>query len=174
MLNQILCYFIEDPLRVLYLLGGSGGLWYWITVWCNRIRIRVVVKNEIFKLSTESNLQITVGYEIENIGSKSTSLSPTILITGYTPDRKPMKVRAKVTIPDRELPPFNPKLCQAEFEFSTTYPYLLFRTYTFKLTRGAKNRVRVWSASLRNVNRIKFLYELFLFKSFGKYNEPII
>lgn len=172
MSEYLIKYFCEDPLRLLYLLGGSGGLWYWFSLWRDRIRIRVVVKNETFDLTTHPNLRVMAEYEIENIGGNVTSISPTVLITGYTPDRKFMKASFQIDDLDRELPPFKPKLFRAEFELPATYPFLLLRTYTFTPTRGSKRRLMVWSASLLNLTYRRFLYELFMFKLFGKYNEP--
>lgn len=172
MLDQILSYITEDPLRVLYLFGGSGGLWFWVTLWRDRIRMRVVVKNETFDLVAEPNLRVTAEYEIENISSNVTSLSPTVLVTGYTQDKKALRSSFQVEGLDRELPPFKPKLFHAEFELPATYPFILFRTYTFTPTRGAKSRILVWSASLKKMSRARFFYELSLFKLFGKYNEP--
>jgi hypothetical protein len=172
MLDKILCYFLEDPLRLIYLLGGSGGLWNWLTIWRNRIRMRIVVKKETFDLVAEPNLRVTAEYEIENISENVTSLSPTVLITGYTPDRKFMKSSFQIEDLDRELPPFKPKLFRAEFELPATYPFLLLRTYTFTPTRGSKSRIMVWSACLLNISRVKFMYELLLFKLFGKYSKP--
>lgn len=75
MLDSILSYFISDPLKILYLIGGGGGLWYWINQWRERIRLNVVIKNEIFDLIDEPNVRVTAEYEIENIGSNISSLS---------------------------------------------------------------------------------------------------
>jgi hypothetical protein len=40
-MNTIIEYFTADPLRLLYFLGGTGGIWYWIGQWRDRIRLNV-------------------------------------------------------------------------------------------------------------------------------------
>lgn len=171
-MEAVLTYFLNDPLKILYLVGGTGGIWYWINQWRDRIRIRVRIRSETFDLKEEPNLEVTAEYEIENIGSRVTSLEPTILISGYTPRRQYQQASFEIEDLERDLPPFKPKLFRATFEVSASYPFLLFRTYTFTPTRGSGKRLRVWSASRRNIGFLRFYFELLRFKIFGTYEEP--
>ncbi len=39
-------YFLNDPLRLLYLTGGTGGIWYWMGQWRDRTRVRIKIIEE--------------------------------------------------------------------------------------------------------------------------------
>ena len=172
MITSIIDYFAKDPLKILYLLGGSGGIWYWINQWRGRVRIRVRLLNETFSPKENPNLEVNTTYEIENIGSSPTSLIPQVTISGYAPDKDRISTSFEIEGLDRHLPPFQPKQISAAFKVEARYMFLLFRTYTFRPTRGSTKRIRVWSVSQRNLNCFQFHYELMKFKLLGKYDEP--
>lgn len=172
MIETIRTYFGNDPLKILYLLGGTGGIWYWVNQWRDRIRIRVRIRGETFDVKEEPNLEVTAEYEIENIGSRITSLEPTVLVSGYTPKGEIQRASFEIEDLERDLPPFKPKQFRAVFKVPASYPFLLFRTYTFSPTRGSGKRLRVWSASRRNISFVRFYFELARFKTFGMYEEP--
>ena len=48
------------------------------------------------------------------------------------------------------------------------YPYLWFRTYAFRLTRGASKRLRVRSEYTVRLSYLRFLYELGMFRVFNR------
>lgn len=171
MIERVANYFANDPLKILYLIGGTDGIWYWINQWCDRICIRVRIHSETFDIKEPPNLEVT-GVEIENIDSRVTSLEPTVIVSGYTPKKECEHSSFEVKDLERDLPPFKPKLFRAVYKVPATYSFLLFRTYTFRLTRGSGKRLRVWSASKRNIGVIRFHYELLRFKMFGVYEEP--
>lgn len=172
MFEYIANYFASDPLKLLYLVGGTGGIWYWISQWRDRIRIRVRIRRETFDVKEAPNIEVTAEYEIENIGGRVTSLDPTLTVSGYTRKKEYEQASFEVVGLERELTPFKPKLFQAVFKVPANYPFLLFRTYTFRPTRGSRKKLRVWSASKRNIGFWRFCYEIVRFKVFGIYKEP--
>ncbi|WP_316367696.1 hypothetical protein [Candidatus Thiodiazotropha sp. CDECU1] len=165
-------YFANDPLNLLYFIGGSGGIWYWINQWRDRIRIRVRLQKETFDLASENDLKVKVEYEIENVGSRTTSLEPTVFVSGYTPKKEYVQASFEISDLERELPPFKPKMFRAAFKIGAVYPFLLFISYTFRPTRGIGKRLRVWSIGKRHIGFVRFYYELLRFKLFGIYDKP--
>jgi len=171
-MGAIVEYFAADPLKIVYLVGGTGGLWYWINQWRDRIRIRVRLRSETFELKESPNLEVVAIYEIENIGGQITSVEPSVRVSGYTPRKDRMKISFEIEGLERDLPPFKPKIFHATFTVPAKYPFLLFRTYTFRATRGSGKKVRVWSANRRNIDFLRFHFELIRFMIFGTYEEP--
>ncbi len=171
-MNKIIEYFATDPLRILYLLGGTGGIWFWIGQWRDRIRMRVRVIEEGPFISDQMDKCSYLKCEIENIGGQTTSLQPTVLLKAYTPKGKFQSYEGKITELERDLPPHKPKIFTVDFNAGDIYVFLLFRAYSFKLTRGHSKSLRVRSASQKIISPWRFTYELLCFKWFGKYNEP--
>ena len=105
-IGDIFQWFKDDPIRVLTVAGGSGGLIYWYDRFRNRCRLRVRDIRE----SGDS-----VSFEVENLGGGPTSLQPTVLkrAMGLSGERG----TASYTIQenqDRNLPPRTPKRFDAK------------------------------------------------------------
>jgi len=175
-MDKIIEYFANDPLKFLYLIvggtGGIGGIWYWINQWRDRIRIQVRILNETYDVKEETYMEVKIEFEIENMGDRVTSLERIVHVSGYTPEKEYEKFSFVINNLERKLPPLDPKKFNAVFKVPAKYPFLLFRTYTFRPTRGTGKRLRVWSASKRNITFIRFYCELLRFKLFGPYKEP--
>jgi len=164
-MDKIVEYFTGDPFRILYLLGGTGGIWFWIGQWRDRIRLKVrIIKEGHFiseHLDEESYLQCEI-----------TSLQPTVIIEAYTPKREFQRYEGKIRELERDLPLHRQKQFTVEFNAGDVYNFLLFRKISFRLTRGFAKSLRVKSAGQKNIPACRFMYELTCFKWFGKYNEP--
>lgn len=172
-MNRVLDYFLTDPLRLLYLLGGAGGLWFWIGQWRDRIRIRVRVAKEGRFISEELKENSYIQCEVENIGGRPTSLQPAVILTGYTPKREFQRYEGIIVESERDLPPHKPKKFTIYFNVIDVYSFLLFRNYRFRLTRGKSNSLRFRSARNQVLGPLRYRYELICFKWFGRFNEPM-
>lgn len=170
-LQSIGSYFLQDPLRVLYVLGGSGGVVFWWKLYRDRPRLKIRLLDQTIKSVDMSTLEITTRFEIENISDAKTSLEPEIVFTGYTPKRERSKNAQNVLEGDRSLPPFTPKIFTLNVKHSDKYPFLLFRTYQFRFTRGGKKRIRIRSESKARLGYVRHFLELSLFRLFGLYLE---
>jgi hypothetical protein len=172
-MNTIIEYFTADPLRLLYFLGGTGGIWYWIGQWRDRIRLNVrLIKEGSFIDKDEMEKKSYLKCEVENIGGLPTSLQPTVALVAYDPKGNYHRYEGKIVELERDLPTHKPKMFTVNFDTEDIYEFLLFRTYSFHLTRGFRKSLRVWSASRKIITFWRFIYELMCFKWFGKYNEP--
>src|SRR5438874_2184887 len=110
-LKSLLSWFAEDPIRILTVLGGAGGVAYWVDRLRNRSRLRVRILRE----QTDSNKPSLLSFEAQNLGVAPMSLEPVIIVTGYTPYKRQRRVyRFAVEGPgDRSLPPHIPKIFEA-------------------------------------------------------------
>ena len=169
--DSIVNYFAQDPLKILYALGGSGGLIYWWDRYRNRPRLRVRLLDEQFEVRERPYLEITTRFEVENVGTEKTSLEPEVLFTGYTVKRQRHRGAQKIAEEDRALPPFTPRTITLVVREEANYPFLWFRTYVFRLTRGRRKRVRIRSEDRVRLSYPKFLYELAVFRAFNRLPE---
>jgi len=159
-------------MRILYALGGTGGVWYWVCQWRDRIRIRLrLIKTGSFISEDLFDRCAYIKCEVENLGSRQTSLDPTVTLKAYTPKRVFQRYEGKIVESDRDLPSHNPKIFTADFNTGDIYEHLLFRTYTFHLTRGLSKSIRVRSAALERVGVFRFRYELICFTWFAKFSN---
>jgi len=170
-MSRLIDYFFNDPLRLLYFLEGTGGIWYWMSQWRDRIRLRVQFVREEPFISEDLDECSSMTCEVENLGSRPTSLEPTVGLTGYTPKREFRRYKGQIVGLGRDLQPHKPKMVTVDFS-ARDISFLLFRAYSFRLTRGFSKSLRVWSASQRIIGPLRFKYELVRFKWFGTYNEP--
>lgn len=171
-MNEVFEYFYSDPLRILYLLGGSGGIWFWIAKWRDRIQLKVRVIDEGRYISSQLNEKSYSEFEMENIGGRITSLQPIVILKAYAPNGKFQRYEGEITALERDLSPHKPKEFRVVFNAGDVFEFLLFRVYSFKLTRGHSKSLRVRSASHEIISPWRFIYELLCFKWFGRYNEP--
>jgi len=172
-MEDILKYFFDDPMRVLYVFGGTGGIWFWISLWRERVRVRIrIVKDGPYVSMEEMNEKACAELEIENIGGRTTSLKPEVTLVGYTPKFKKKVFKGIVEEGSRELPVHNPKIFKVDFPDGLAYVSSLFRTYKIEFTRGKSKKIRVWSAGLKQIGIIRYFYELFKFRVFHKFRMP--
>ena len=174
-LDPILDYFRKDPIRVLTVIGGSGGLFYWFDRYRNRPHLDVRILREI----TLSSARVNLSFEVENLGLIPTSLEPKIALSGYTPMKKKRQFILDISSQDRSLPPRSPKQLEATIESpEAIIGALWFKTYVFTPTQGRRRRVRLRHAALKPANValswLRFYYELIQFYFFGKIDARTI
>jgi hypothetical protein len=162
--DAVISYFLDDPMKLLYAIGGAGGLIYWIDRFRNRTRVKIQQFSEAIASPTEPQIR----FEGINLGVQPTSLEPIVILNALTLKREPKSVTLRVTCPDdRSLPPHVPKRFIA-----ATGPddlsSLFYKTYAFVPTRGRKVRVRVRDAGGVVLIAPKFLLERILFRRFEK------
>ena len=74
-MEELLAYFAKDPMRVLYLLGSSGGIVFWWDRWRHRPHLRLRVRDHGV-LQQSPGLVLSV----ENLGATPTSLEPAVTV----------------------------------------------------------------------------------------------
>jgi hypothetical protein len=169
--TDIVEYFMTDPMRILYVLGGTGGVWYWVCQWRDRIRIQLrIIKGGSF-ISEDLDRDTYIKCEVENIGGRQTSLQPVVTLKAYTQKRAFRRYEGRIVENERDLPPHKPKIFTVDFHAGNIYDFLLFLTYTFHPTRGLSKSVRVRSATLERVGFWRFRYELTCFRWFGRFSD---
>jgi hypothetical protein len=137
LLYSVYVFFAEDPLRLLYVIGSSGGLIYWYDRIRNRPRLQVSILRE----------GPTFDIEAENLGSDTMSLRPTVKVTGYdirTGEKRKAILEVDDKI-DRSLPSHDPKrikLYPMSAADKAALNDLCYRTYHFKASRGRGTKVR--------------------------------
>ncbi len=169
---SISSYFLEDLLRVLYFLGGSGGVVFWWKLYRDRPRLKIRLLDQTIRTIDQSTLEINTQFEIENIGGTKTSLESEVVYTGYTPKNERSKNAQNVIEIDRSLPSFTPKIFTLNVIHNHEYPFLLFRTYQFRLTRGSKKQIHIRSESMVQLGHIRHFVELSLFRLGLYFHRP--
>lgn len=139
-LNCTLHFFQDDPLRILTLVGGSGGLVYWISLCRNRRKLHVYMREEKLYIFPHPYLKFVA----RNLGTIPTSLKPEIVLKGFTEERE--KCSAVFCIPPQDcyLPPHESRELKAVTERKDSkgnLHKLWFGTYVFKLSRGWGYRI---------------------------------
>jgi len=134
-ISNLIDYFSKNPIRLLYLIGGTRGVWYWINQWRDRVRIRIKIIEEKPFISRDLVECSTMQCEVENLGSRPTSLRKTVRLTGYTPQGEFKPYEGKIASSDRDLQSHKPKLITVDFK-AENLVFLLFRKYVFRPTRG--------------------------------------
>jgi hypothetical protein len=161
-LEAIVRYFSSDLMRVLYVLGGAGGIWFWLEKWWDRIRLRVRPLSHAFD-PRDGLLSVTFEFEVVNLGKSPTSLEPVVICTGYDIHRKRQTSQLTVTNEDRLLPPHATKRFTALGKIDPTYPFWLFKTYRVCPTRGADRVIRTRSSPDNPLSWWRYDLELTLY-----------
>lgn len=162
----IIDFFKEDPLRLLTIIGGSGGIFYWYDRIKNRIRIKIRFIRLNKHLSNNKPYSIT--FEVENIGDIATSIEPTIILNGYIPPvmkkTKTTKFKRSTYIYEidslqRNLPPRKPvqfkAVCNSK---DNEKPFLQLGFYVFRPAIGRKKIIYVKTESGSQLSIIKYLF----------------
>ena len=103
-MDAVIAYFANDPLKILYFLGGTGGAWFWVEKWLDRIRINVRPIDHSFDVRAQ-DIEVTFKFEAVNIGKFPTSLSPSVSCTGYSIRRQRESGTLAIRENERQLPP---------------------------------------------------------------------
>lgn len=164
----IIEYFAKDPLKILYLIGGTGGLWFWILQWRGRIRVKIRSISHTFDTAADPNIKVELRFEIENLGDSPTSIEPDIKVTGYDQHRRQWSDVLALGTPVRKLEPHTPEGCLAVGNVGADYVFWIYRTYRFRLTKG-RNRVVRFRTQPRNdqISLLRYIFEVALFRVFG-------
>lgn len=171
-IDWLISYLFEDPLRLLYLLGGSGGVWFWIEKWTKRTRIKVRILSQQFDLVPPNQNRVDLRFEAVNIGAAATSLMPTIECGGFTPERREMRGTLNIRDEERMLSPHSTQTFRAVGEVDATYPWWLYKRYKFALATGWSESILLAYDATRPIGRINYSWYVTLFIRFGWLPTP--
>jgi len=162
-LAKTLDYFATDPLRLLTLIGGSGGFAYWVSLYRGRSRVVIRRFRERTAVSA-TDPRPCIEFEAESHGKEPTSLQPEVSMVGYTPKRQVRGFVFKLRDQDRGLQPFQPKTVIAIGEQDNLFPFLWFKTYVVTPTRGRRRVLRIEAAGGGPMYLIPFLAKRLAFQ----------
>ena len=175
MIEKILSYIAADPLRVLYFLGGSGGFVYWISLWRSRVRVKVHLLDARWAQATSTMGELILFIELENLGDKPTSVSPTLSLSGIDGYRKPRIVELRISEGERTLDAFRPSNLVAKAVIDPGVMIWTFKTVTVRFTRGRDRKIRTRADLNRQISRSRYWLESTIFRIFGRlpfYPQP--
>lgn len=165
-MKVILDYFSSDPLRILYFLGGAGGVWYWIEKWLDRVRLRVRVLDHSFDPQNQQ-LEVRLAIEVVNLGKTTTSLEPHLICVGYDVNRRRHSQKLQIENDERQLPPHSTRQFIAEGNLDARYPFWLFKTYRIPPTRGWDEIIYTRARPEERISRMRYEIELTLYRWTG-------
>jgi hypothetical protein len=165
MIDVILTYFSKDPLKVLYLFGGAGGIWFWIDKWANRTRIQVTIKSEIYDPQNQK-CKTKINFSCRNLGKATTSLNTKIVVSAYTKEGKYQKYDLILDGKDHDLQPHKTIQFTASADLPASYFYAVFKAYKFDLTVGLNKTIFTYASYKSVANRFKYDLGAFRFKYF--------
>lgn len=158
---------MEDPLRLLYITGGSGGLWFWISQWRGRTRIIVRVLDKTNELRENPEMNAFLALEIVNVGDRPTSLEPKICFRGFDQHRKQIRGKFRVEEQDKSLEPHIAREFGAVAKLDTDFFFTVYQTYDIQLTRGSGVKLRFRSISFTPISPARFFAERLIFRKSG-------
>jgi len=166
-LAKIFDYFTTDPLRLLTLIGGSGGFAYWVSLYRGRSRVVIRGFRERSAVSG-SDPRPCIEFEAESHGKEPTSLQREVSMVGYTPKRQARGFVFRLRDQDRDLQPFQPKTVIAIGEQDNLFPFLWFKTYVVTPTRGQRRVLRIEAAGGAPMSLIPFVRKRLAFQWFRR------
>jgi len=150
MFGKIVAWFLHNPLQnFLLIFGGSGllaGAFKWGGAWADRRRISVRVLSEHYDLKSEPDCQVTLRFEVTNIGEKVTSLGRTVVIRAVTPSATAERFELQVAESDLQLPSHRQCLFTASATTTAMYVFCWYKRYQFKIVRGSGMVIRYRNA----------------------------
>lgn len=161
-MDLIIQYFLKDPLKVLYFLGGAGGITFWIEKWRDRIRLDVRVLSHSFNTSGVSTT-IDFEFEVVNLGKAATSLEPEVICCGYYKGRRLQTASLQIQNDDRQLLPHATRRFNASGSTNSPYTFWLFKTYRIAPTRGYDRVIYTQSYPDKPLSRLRYEFELTLY-----------
>lgn len=117
-----------------------------------------------------------IEFEVENIGSHSSSIEPEINFVGYEPTRAGNKALNQYIIKstDRKLEPHSPRKFVAGSADIEIFDKL-YRTFQFKFSKGWNVKVRKRSFyQTRTINFWRYWFELIKMKIFNVVPEDLL
>jgi len=167
-MSEFLKYFTDDPLRILYTIGGSGGIWFWFKAWKGRIRVKIRDVSHQYGVSESPRERVFFRFELENLGETSTSIEPLVHVSAYDKDRQLRKRTLKIDSVDRKLEPQTAKAFSALGPLDDDYLFWIFRKYEIQLTKGRNKTIRFRAQPNKGeLWPLRFFVELVLFRLFG-------
>lgn len=170
MLESIINYFQQDLLRILYVIGGGGGIWFWFDKWRFRTRIKVRLLSERYD-SQYDYIMSEIQVECNNLGNLDTSIEPIVKITGINHDRKTKKYTLSIVETNRALKPHDPKTFNFKGKCDHEFLFTRYRHYNFSLSRGFSKSVYFLRSRKTELNLLQFLYGKIRYKMFNKLPE---
>ena len=166
-MDAIVAYFANDPLKILYALGGAGGIWFWLEKWLERIRLRVRPLNHSFDTRRNPTVDVELKFEAVNLGKSPTSLEPYVFCSGFDIHRKMQTARLEISNEQRLLEPHCTQQFTATGVVDATYIFWLFKTYRICPTRGADRVIYTRSFPHNQISRLRYHLELMLYRGGG-------
>ena len=172
MIDGLVQWFMQDPLKNLLLIFGSGGLlaacFKWGSMWADRRRIRVRVLSEHFDPKVNATIEVVLRFEVTNVGEKATSLEPDVVVRSVTPNTELKTFVLPIQEVDRQLPPHTQKQFTAKATVGAVYPFCWFKRYSFRVLRGRGAIIRYRNAKNEDIPFGRYWCEYLLFRWFGR------
>ena len=169
MFELIIEYFKEDPLKAIYLIGGSGGIWYWINQWRYRTRIKINIESETYNPAA-GKVDVNLKVEAINLGNIVTSLERVIVVSGTTVKGEERHFNLVIKGIDRSLPPHEPKYFNIEGSCAAAFPFTWYRKYNFSITRGWSCNKYILDMSKKEISWLNYIWNKGLIL-INKHNE---
>ncbi|MEH6348367.1 MAG: hypothetical protein V7785_24950 [Bermanella sp.] len=166
---DILQYFANDPMKLLYLVGGSGGVHYWINQWRYRNRLQVKIVSETYNDLQQDYVTVNLKVECINLGDMVVSLQPLVTVKAFCPEKTKRIFNLNVTSADRVLPPHEPKIIEFSERLGFVFLFTGYRRYRFSVSRGLACNKYVVGPSGQEINWVKYQLGKTLFRIFGIY-----
>lgn len=166
-MDAIIAYFTNDPLKILYLLGGAGGVWFWIEKWRERIRISVRTVGHSFDTKLGELLAVEFEFEAVNLGKWPTSLEPHVYCSGYIKQRQYEIGKLEIQNEERILPPHSTRRFKAVGRLTSNYIFWLFKCYRICPTRGADCVIYTRAFPDNPLSWLRYNFELSFYRWFG-------
>jgi hypothetical protein len=135
LIYKVIDYFFNDPLKILYLIGGTGGIYFWYEKWTSRVRLHTVLVKQTY--DPDNNFGAELKFKCTNVGSKITSLDGVVTVVSLTRDGLPLKVSMQIMGNDLALKPHEAREFLAKGPVGATYYFSKYRKYQFKLNYGS-------------------------------------
>jgi hypothetical protein len=169
--ENIITYLTDDLMRLLYILGGSGGISYWYQLWRTRVRLRVkVIGDQTQTVSADGFVTAGVIFDCINIGRHTTSLKPEIKIRACTSiSSKRYQTYVLHLEGDLMLPPHENKRFKAEAKLEADYVGAMYKAYEIRPANGFSARFNTAGKAHKiRRNRLVRDWLCFRYRYFGK------
>lgn len=137
MLDSVIEYFGYDPLKLLYLFGGAGGVWFWIDKWKGRVRLDFELGQVHYNPQNQRS-EIELNFKCRNIGNSTTSLIRQIPVSAYIGMTEKRFERGMFIVEgdDLILPPHSLKKFKAKAVLPAGFFFSHLLRMHIKVTRG--------------------------------------
>lgn len=159
-------------LPLLTLIGGSGGIIYLADrFFFSRPRLAIHRLRENFTVFDSDGGSDVIRFEAENLGEKTTSLYPTVLLTAYTIEDKRVTDKAHMggrASTARSLNPRQPESFEFYFpQADQKRAGWFLKKYTFRLSHRAKYNVYLLQSTNNRVNVLRYWLGVLRYKTLG-------